>query len=425
MNGPSRRAFFFCATLLGCSGREQGVVPVRFSPPQVANGNPRPLGKAHVVWRREWRTSRDRTVCPTARLATDRAGNVYLPGTYWGRLVLPGAIREAASGEAILLRVDPRGVATPLPFSDGPDNEYRSIVDLSVSPNGDERITIAQSILRGLVWNRRGVTNAEMRLLGADHKLSIGDNAVLSVSGGGLTFVRGGVPVWGRSVHPESPLPGFLACAAYDGGHRIAVGGNAMGDGGDGGVAVLNLDGSVQYAHRFLDRSGVRVSDLGFDAEGGLWVLGTSLRREISGGVEKLLTVPTRPHHAEYLQDGFLRRYDRRGRAVLDLTFAAGVSFYATYLDASTGIAYFVATVRGGIPPYYVSAAGDITPVTLLVAVDRSGAVTVVDDVAGGREPGDGQVLAHGDTLTVALEHRLRDKPYSDCELVRYAFPPP
>ncbi len=409
--------------LLGCAGGGQGIVPLRAGPPQALDDHPRRLGKARVVWRREWRTSRDRTVCPTARLAADRAGNVYLPGTYWGRLVLPGAIREAASGEAILLRVDPGGVATPLLFGQASAEDYRSILNLSPSPIGDPLITIAESVSRGVVWSRHGMTSVERGLGHPSAALPIGDDGVLTL-GPGPIFERGGEFVWQRTSRSGAGVPSFVTRMAYDGGHRIAVSGDAMRDDG-GGVAVLDLDSSVVYAHQFIDRVVVRVSDLGFDAEGALWVLGTSLRREISGGVEKLLTVPTRPHHAEYLQDGFLRRYDRRGRAVLDLTFAAGVSFYATYLDASTGIAYFVATVRGGIPPYYVSAPGDITPVTLLVAVDRSGAVTVVDDVAGGREPGDGQVLAHGDTLTVALEHRLRDKPYSDCELVRYAFPPP
>ena len=81
------------------------------------------------------------------------------------------------------------------------------------------------------------------------------------------------------------------------------------------------------------------------------------------------------------------------------------------------------------MPPYYVSPPGDQSQVTLLVGVDRSGAVNVLLDHME-RGAAEGQVLAQGDTLTLALAYTKWDEagghPYlGDCELVRYAFPPP
>lgn len=421
-----RLVFLFCGTLLGCSGGGARVVPVGSTPVQAASSQARHLGKPHVVWRREWRTSRDRTVCPTARLAVDRAGNVYLPGSYWGRLELPGAVRETTNEAAILLRVDSRGGATPLLFGEAPAEDSRSILGLSVSPAGDQLITIAQSVSRGLVWSRRGATNVERRLEGSSDAILLGDDAVVTFGIGGLSLERGGEFVWLRGGRPETPLPGLLTHVAYDGGRRIAVAGVYRGQ-KHGGIAVLDLDGSFLYAHSFRDRPVESVSDIAFDAEGALWVLGTSDRIVVSGGVATLVTVPDRHGEKAYVTDGFLLRYDRNGKALLDLTLTTGRSFHATYLDVSTGVAYFVPNVWRGMPPHYVPSPGEKSPATLLVAVDRSGAVTVLDRMEG--EPADGQVLAQGDTLTVALEHTLWDKvhghPYLDCELVRYAFPPP
>jgi hypothetical protein len=192
-----------------------------------------------------------------------------------------------------------------------------------------------------------------------------------------------------------------------------------------GGVAVLNIDGTLRWNARF-ERVGVTVDDLQFDAEGAVWIVGRAWRTVREGDQLRPVDETRAPGQVSRIGDGFLMRYDARGNLLFDEKITMRHNFFSGFLDVHTDTAYLMTTVVGDLPAAFGAPPRDRDRwSTLLMGFDRTGRVTRLKDT-GGDLPG--QVLARGDTVTMVVGKR-RSYPdpkdpselhqATDCELVR------